>query len=163
MTIVSHSVVPGLSPAPDAIALLPSRAALIDHLAGLLPGSGTAPATLVVVGLLRRDDGWPTPGSVLTQVTALLAGGLRGDDWIARSGQAEFGIVLPGLADAAEATTDRLVATVTGAVPGVSACAGLATLEPGCTPEEVHRRATLSLDAARHLGPRSLIRYRGTR
>ena len=162
---VAYEVVPPHAPdATDAITLLPTRATLLDRLAERTPSSDQAPATLVLVGLLRRDNGWPMPGSHLDLVAAALSANMRGDDWLARSGPSEFAILLSSAAHHAETAADRLLEVVTKAgVPGLTACAGIAGLGSDATPTEVHRRATLCLTAARSVGGGRVIRYSGSR
>ena len=162
---VAYEVVPQHTPdAADAITLLPTRAALLDRLAERMPSSEVAPAALVLVGLLRRDNGWPMPGSQLDLVAAALSANMRGDDWLARSGPSEFAILLSTAAPHAETAADRLLEVVaTAGVPGLAACAGIAGLSPDATPTEVHRRATLCLTAARSVGGGRVIRYSGSR
>src|SRR4051794_27158964 len=92
----------------DVTTLLPSRDAVLDRLAEQLSTGSTAPSTLMVIGLLRRDDGWPTAQSTLAAVTTLLAGSLRGDDFLGKSGPGEFAVVLAGPATAAETAAARL-------------------------------------------------------
>jgi GGDEF domain-containing protein len=145
----------------DVTALLPTREVLLQRLAERAPTADDAPATLLIVGLLRRDDGWPTPAATIAQVTSLLARSLRGDDWLGSSGAAEFAVVLDGPVHAAETAGGRLVAAVTAlGVPGLSAAAGIAPLAGDVAAAEVFRRATLSLTAARRVGPGTVIRYR---
>ena len=72
----------------DVTSLLPAREAVLERLAAQLPAAGARPSSLLLVGLLRRDDGWPTAQSTLVQVTTLLARSLRGEDWLGRSGAA---------------------------------------------------------------------------
>jgi GGDEF domain-containing protein len=146
---------------PDVTTLLPQRDAVLERLDALLPTADAVPTTMLVVGLLRRDDGWPTPQSTLAQVTTLLARSLRGDDWLGSSGPAEFVVLLTGQVAAAEAAGGRLVAAI-GAlgVPGLAASAGIAPLASELSAGEVLRRATLSLTAARRVGAGTVIRYR---
>lgn len=145
----------------DVTALLPNREALLVRLAERLVTVPHDPAALLVVGLLRRDDGWPTPASTLAAVTTLLARSLRGDDWLGASGAAEFAIVLSGSADAAAVAAGRLTNAVAGlGIPGLSAAAGIASLDADLGAQEVFRRATLSLTAARGTGPLSVVRHR---
>jgi GGDEF domain-containing protein len=144
----------------DVTTLLPSRDAVLARLAGQL-SAGAAPSTLMVIGLLRRDDGWPTAQSTLARVTTLLAGSLRGDDFLGKSGPGEFAVVLAGPATAAENAAARLVAAVpTLGIPGLTAAAGIAPLTGDADAAEVLRRALLSLTAARRVGAGSVIRYR---
>jgi GGDEF domain-containing protein len=149
------------APAGDGTALLPSREAVLGRLADQLPSTEGTPATLLVVGLLRRDDGWPTPQPTLARVTRLLAHSLRGDDWLASSGPAEFVIVMGGSATGAEAAAGRLVAGVEAlGIPGVSAAAGLAPLSCDLSAGEALRRATVSLTAARRVGAGTVVQHR---
>jgi len=169
---MSSPLVPEVASSVDAVlsgepfaedSLLPGPAALLDRLDGALAVADERPATLAVIGLLRRDDGWPTSPAVLSTVTALLAGGLRADDWLAREGTTEFAVVVDGDVDAAEVAVRRLVGAVSGVITGIAAAAGVAGLERGLDAAEVRRRALLCLAAARTQGSGVLVRYRGTR
>ena len=164
MTIASHDHSQAHSATPavaDMPVLLPTRDDLLERLAAVLPSSTTHPATLLMIGLLRRDDGWPTATSTLAQVTQLLARSVRGDDWLGAPGAAEFAILLDGPATAAEVTAARLTTSITAlGVPGLSAAAGFAPLQPELPASEIFRRATLSLTAARRVGARTVLRYR---
>src|SRR3954449_6655083 len=151
-----------LDDAADAVTLLPTRVHLLERIAERAPSSADAPAALVLVGLLRRDDGWPMSGGDLDRVAALLSRSTRGDDWLARSGPAEFAVLLDGAAADADAETaaSRLVAAVGAAgIAGLTACAGIAGLSPEASAGEVLRRATLCLTAARSIGGGRVIRY----
>jgi hypothetical protein len=87
-----------------------------------LVSTSATPATLPIVGLLRRDDGGAPSQATLDNVTPLLARSLRGDDWLASSGPAELVIVLSGSVTGAEAATARLVAAVAAlGIPDLSA------------------------------------------
>jgi hypothetical protein len=145
----------------DVTALLPTRESLLARLAERTPTADVAPATLLIIGLLRRDDGWPTPPATMAQVTSLFARSVRGDDWLGSPGAAEFALLIEGPVFAAETAGARLIdAVVALGVPGLSAAAGLAPLSPEVPAAEVFRRATLSLTAARRVGPTTVIRYR---
>jgi GGDEF domain-containing protein len=91
---------------------------------------------MLVVGLLRRDDGRPTPQSTLAQVRTLLARSLRGDDWLAGTGPAEFVVLLNGPVAAAETAGARVVASIASlGIPDLSAAAGSVagrSLTPDC-------------------------------
>ncbi|GAB4082259.1 GGDEF domain-containing protein [Modestobacter muralis] len=148
----------------DAITLLPSRVTLLDRIAERARTVTEAPATLLLIGLLRRDTAWPMAGSQLDQVAAALSADLRGTDWLARSGPTEFAVLLDGVAHDAETAATRLVTTIADAgVEGVTACVGIAGLSRDASPGEVHRRATLCLTAARSIGAGRVIRYSGGR
>ncbi|MGY1804291.1 hypothetical protein ACI78T_13525 [Blastococcus sp. SYSU D00922] len=159
----AHDTTP-LAAAPEAAvsdvtALLPSRDAVLGRIAEQQTAGGTA--TLMVIGLLRRDDGWPTAQSTLAQVTALLASSLRADDFLGKSGPGEFAVVLGGPVTAAETAAARLVAAVPAlGVPGLTAAAGIAPVVGDADAGEVLRRALLSLTAARRVGAGTVIRYR---
>jgi GGDEF domain-containing protein len=167
------STVPGLAadltPGTDehtapVFDLLPPRAVVLDRLAEELPRVPARPATLVLVGLRRRDDGWPIPPEALTRITSALATQLRADDWLARSGPTEFAVLVPGPVPAARAVADRVVGAIGAeAVGEIAACAGIAALAEGVTAAEVLRRATLCLATARTIGPGQLVTYSGTR
>ncbi|SFF37069.1 GGDEF domain-containing protein [Blastococcus tunisiensis] len=145
----------------DVTTLLPSREAVLDRLAERLAGPAPAPTTVVVLGLLRRDDGWPTAQSTLAAVTSLLAGSLRGDDWLGKSGPGEFVVLLNGPVAGAETAAARLVAAVPAlGIPDVTAAAGIAPATADAAADELLRRALLSLSAARRVGAGTVLRYR---
>ena len=147
-----------------AIGLLPPRAAVLDRLAEAMPATETGPATLVVVGLRRRDDGRPIPTEALDRIVALIARELRGDDWLALSGPTEFAALLPAPVTAAQAVAERLLTRINDAwICEMTASAGIAALAPGLAPSEVLRRATLCLTTARTMGAGRVITYSGTR
>jgi GGDEF domain-containing protein len=158
MTPNAH--VPAAPDAATGTTLLPSRDALLAHLDERLPLTVRTSATLVVVGL-RCDDGRPTAPSALTEVTALLAQSLRGDDYLATSGPGEFVVVLSGSPDAAVAAAERLVTSVAAlGIDGLTASAGIAPLTPEVTAGEVLRRGLVSLTSARRAGAGTVIRHR---
>jgi GGDEF domain-containing protein len=145
----------------DGTTLLPAREAVLVRLTDQLPATDATPATLLVVGLLRCDDGRPTPRAALTQVTMLLAGSLRGDDWLGSCGPAEFVVVLSGSATGAQIAGHRLVDAIAElGIPGLSAAAGVAPLAADLTAGEVLRRATVSLTAARRVGAGTVLQHR---
>jgi GGDEF domain-containing protein len=169
MTIAPPTSFPAAVPAAHEVAvtdvttLLPAREAVLDRLAEQLTTVDAAPATLLVVGLLRRDDGWPTAQSTLAAVTTLLARSLRGDDWLGKSGPGEFVVLLSGPVTAAEAAADRLVRAVPALdIAELTAAAGIAPLTADVDAAEVLRRALVSLSAARRAGAGTVVRYRET-
>jgi GGDEF domain-containing protein len=160
MTTAQRSLIAAVT-TDDVTSLLPPREDVLHHVAERLPSADTQPATLFIIGLLRRDDGRPTAQSTLVQVTSLLARSLRGDDWLGSSGPAEFVVLLSGTETAAKTAAERLVRAVAALeIPDLSATAGIAPLASGLTADEVFRRAALSLTAARQVGPGAVIRYR---
>ncbi len=163
MTTAPH-ILTELGPAAsvdDVTSLLPPREVVLDRLAERTLSVAARPATLFVLGLLRRDDSWPTTPATVARVTSLLARSLRGDDLLGSSGPAEFVVVLDGTETAAKTAAERLVRAVAALeIDGLSATAGIAPMVPGLTADEVFRRATLSLTSARRVGPGTVIRYR---
>jgi GGDEF domain-containing protein len=94
----------------------------------------------------------------------VVASGLRGDDWLARSGPTEFAVLGTGPVTGAQALAGRLVELVgAAAVRGTWANAGLAALAEDASASEVLRRATLCLSTARAMGAGRVITYGGTR
>jgi GGDEF domain-containing protein len=87
---------------------------------------------------------------------------LRGEDWLGSAGPAEFVIVMSGSPVGAHTVAHRLV-TAVGAlgVPGLSAAAGIAQLSPDVAAGEALRRGTVSLTAARRVGPGGVVQLRG--
>jgi GGDEF domain-containing protein len=141
--------------------LLPSREALLARLAEHVATHAAAPATLVVIGLLRSDAGWPTAESTLSAVAGFLARSLRGEDWLAKSGPAEFVVLLAGPMTAAETAAARLVAAVPDlGIDGLTAAAGVAAVDRDVDATEVLRRGLVSLTAARRVGAGTVIRHR---
>src|SRR3954452_8407282 len=169
---MSSPLVPELASSVDAVlsgepfaedSLLPGPAALLDRLDGALAVADERPADRAVIRPLRPGDRWSTSPAVLATVTALLAGGLRADDWLAREGTAEFAVLVDGDVDATEAAVRRMVGAVGGVITGIAAAAGVVALERGLDAVEIRRRALLCLAAARTQGSGVLIRSRGTR
>ena len=74
-----------------------------------------------------------------------------------------FAVVLSGREFGAENAAARLVGSVTALGMGLTAAAGISAMTPDLAPEEVLRRATLSLDTARRVGPGTVLRYSGPR
>ena len=142
--------------------LLPAREMVLARLAEQLPTTDARPATLLIIGLTPRDDGRTTPpSSTLAEVTTLLAGSLRADDWLGSSGPGEFAIVMVGPAVGGRVAADRLVAAIAALeTPGLSAAAGIAPLAAHLAPDEALRRATVTLTAARRVGPGTVIQHR---
>jgi GGDEF domain-containing protein len=161
LSMTPNAHVPAAPPAAEGTTLLPARDALLAHLDERLPLTVRTSATLMVVGLLRCDDGRPTAPSTVTAVTALLAQSLRGDDYLATSGPGEFVVVLSGSPDAAVAAAERLVTSVAAlGIDGLTASAGIAPLTPEVTASEVLRRGLVSLTSARRAGAGTVIRHR---
>lgn len=163
MTIAPTSI---SRPAPagavdDVTALLPPREVVLDRLAERTESVHARPATLFILGLLRKEDGRSSAQSTAARVTSLLASSLRADDLLGSSGPAEFVVVLDGTETAAKTAAERLVRAVAALeIDGLSAAAGIAPMVAGLTADEVFRRATLSLTSARQVGPGTVIRYR---
>jgi hypothetical protein len=141
--------------------LLPAREAVLARLDEQLAGAEHPSGTLLVVGLLRRDDGWPLSERTRTVVTTLLARSLRGEDWFGSSGAAEFAVLTVAPPVAAVSMADRLVAGIARlGVAGLCGAAGLAPLAGDADAAELLRRATVSLTTARRTGPGTVVHYR---
>jgi hypothetical protein len=153
-----------LPPEDDVTSLLPGPNSVSAHIAERLAAVREVPATLIVLGVLRRDDTSPIAVSSLAAATSVVARSLRGDDWLGRSGPHEFAVLVGGSAADAEVAAARLAASITElGILGLGACAGVAALEEGTTATETMRRAVQSLQTARSLGAGRVIRYAGTR
>jgi GGDEF domain-containing protein len=107
-------------PGADDTSLLPTRETVLDRLTERLPVSNHQAGTLLLLGLLRRDDGWPTPQGTLAEITSLLARSVRAHDWLASAGPAEFVVLMWGPVDAAETVAERLIRAVADLhIPGL--------------------------------------------
>jgi hypothetical protein len=146
----------------SALPLLPDRVAVLARLGEQLGSrSGAGCGTLVVVGLLRRDDGWPLAERTRNVVTAMLARSLRGDDWFGSSGAAEFAVVTDAPPVAAASMADRLIAGIARlGVAGLCGAAGLVPLASDADAVELLRRADVSVTTARRTGPGTVVHYR---
>lgn len=145
----------------SALPLLPAREAVLARLDGQLSGEGRGSGTLLVIGLLRRDDGWPLSERTRTVVTTLLARSLRGEDWFGSAGATEFAVLTGAPPVAAVAMAERLVAGIARlGVAGLCGAAGLVPLAGDAGAAELLRRATVSLTTARRTGPGSVVPYR---
>lgn len=145
----------------DVTTLLPSREALLEHLQERLRRTVRTSASVMVIGLVRSDAGWPTAQSTLAEVTTVLARSLRGGDYLAKSGPGEFVVVLSGPVDAAVSAAGRLVDSIASiGIPELTAAAGVAPLAAELTAPEVLRRGLVSLTAARRVGAGTVIRHR---
>ena len=144
--------------------LLPAREAVLARLVEQLDGpSGQdhRSGTLLIIGLLRRDDGWPLSDRTRTAVTSMLARSLRGEDWFGSSGPTEFAVLTGASPVAAVPMAQRLVAGVAGlGIAGLCGAAGAVALAGGADATELLRRATLSLTTARASGPGTVLHYR---
>jgi GGDEF domain-containing protein len=140
--------------------LLPPRDAVLARLAELLAG-GPRGGTLLVVGLLRRDEGWPLADRTRIAVTSMVARSLRAEDWFGSAGQAEFAVLTDAPPVAAVHVADRLIAGVAGlGIAGLCGAAGYVPLSDDADAAELLRRATLGLGAARRSGPGIVEPYR---
>jgi hypothetical protein len=146
----------------SALPLLPAREAVLARLGEQLASrSGEGSGTLVVVGLLRRDDGWPLAERTRNVVTAMLARSLRGDDWFGSSGATEFAVLTDAPPVAAASMAERLVAGIARlGVAGLCGAAGMVPLAGDADAPELLRLATVSLTTARRTGPGTVVHYR---
>jgi hypothetical protein len=145
----------------SALPLLPAREAVLarlgEHLASRPAQAG---GTLLVVGLLRRDDGWPLSERTRNVVTTMLARSLRGDDWFGSSGPAEFAVLTGASPVAAAPMAERLVAGIARlGIAGLCGAAGSVPLSGDADAAELLRRATVGLTTARRTGPGTVVHY----
>ncbi|MEU2348304.1 EAL domain-containing protein [Modestobacter sp. NPDC049651] len=148
-------------PTTDHETGLPNRSALTQRIGATLRDAD-ASSGLVVLGV----DGLPADGdrTVLRELTTRFARALRGDDWLARAGAAEFAVLVDGSVADAETVAARLVAavgpvTTPGGTVRLTAAAGVATLFPGFNAGEALRRGDLALRSARAAGPGRVRRH----
>jgi hypothetical protein len=144
--------------------LLPAREDVLARLGEQLggrSGEGRRSGTLLIVGLLRRDDGWPLSERTRTAVTSMLARSLRGDDWFGSSGATEFAVLTDASPVAAAPMAERLLAGIALlGIAGLCGSAGTVPLDGDADAAELLRRATDSLATARQTGPGTVIQYR---
>jgi PAS domain S-box-containing protein len=149
----------------DAVTGLPNRTALMRRLGAVQRGPRNRSYAMAVVGItcsevLSRGE----EATVLRALTSRISRVLRGEDWLARSSDGDFVVLVQGTVAEAEALAHRLIATVgplatsTGTLP-VTAAAGICQLQADIDPGEALRRADLALRSARHAGDGAVHRY----
>jgi PAS domain S-box-containing protein len=149
----------------DAVTGLPNRTALMRRLGAVQRGPRNRSYAMAVVGItcsevLSRGE----EATVLRALSSRISRVLRGEDWLARSSDGDFVVLVQGTVAEAEALAHRLIATVgplatsTGTLP-VTAAAGICQLQADIDPGEALRRADLALRSARHAGDGAVHRY----
>ncbi len=151
----------------DPVTGLPNRTALIRRLGAVQHGPRKRPFSLALIGI----GGWipdalssGEEATVLRALTARLSRALRGEDWLARSTDGDFVVLVDGSIADAEIVAARLIATVgrlattTGTLP-LTAAAGVTALAADVDPGEVLRHADLALRSARRAGDGEVHRY----
>jgi PAS domain S-box-containing protein/diguanylate cyclase (GGDEF)-like protein len=142
---------------------LPNRSALTQRLAAVLRTPSVHATSLVVLGvdgLAVGDD-----ADVLRELTTRFSRVLRGDDWLARGGVAEFAVVVDGTIADAEVVATRLVAAVEpvitagGTTVRLIAAAGVTALTADVDAGEALRWGDLALRSARAAGPGRVRRH----
>jgi diguanylate cyclase (GGDEF)-like protein len=141
----------------DGITGLLARGAFVDRLGDLMGSAGRRRTSLCLAAMVLDD--FPSevdaPGQragerLLRAVAAALAGQLRGDDMLARSGAREFAVAFTGSdLTGAGALARRLRRSLP---PGATASIGIAAWRPSERPEELLRRAEHALAEARRAG-----------
>jgi PAS domain S-box-containing protein/diguanylate cyclase (GGDEF)-like protein len=141
---------------------LPNRSALTTRLGALLRDPAVPATSLVLLGV----DGLPGVDDlpVLRELTTRFTRALRGDDWLARAGGAEFAVLVDGTIADAEVVATRLVAAVEPVATGtgtlrLTAVAGIASLDSDVDAGEGLRRGDLALRSARAAGPGRVRRH----
>jgi hypothetical protein len=141
------------------MSLLPGADDVLARLAGHLAERRSG--TLLIIGLLRRDDGWPLSERTRTAVTSMLARSLRGDDWFGSSGLADFAVLTDAPPVAVEPMAERLIAGIAQlGIAGLCGAAGTVPLAGDADATELLHRATVSLTTARRTGPGTVVHYR---
>jgi PAS domain S-box-containing protein/diguanylate cyclase (GGDEF)-like protein len=141
---------------------LPNRSALGQRLTAALRGDAVHTTCLVVVGvdgLTDRDD-----VAVLRALAARFTRVLRGDDWLARAGAAEFAVLVDGTIADAEVVAGRLVSAVGPVTSGgttlrLTAAAGVTALAEDVDAGEALRWGGLALRSARAAGQGRVRRH----
>ena len=142
---------------------LPNRSALTQRLAAVLRTPAVHATSLVVLGVDGLPDG--DDADVLRELTIRFSRVLRGDDWLARGGVAEFAVVVDGTIADAEVVATRLVAAVESLITAgattvrLIAAAGVTALSADIDAGEALRRGDLALRSARAAGPGRVRRH----
>ncbi len=150
----------------DALTGLPNRAHFLDQLARCLADDARTCAVLFLdldhFKAINDHHGHGVGDRLLAAVAGRLRGAVRDGDTLARLGGDEFTLLIPQVADAAEAraVADRLTAAlaepvvVDGQAHEVAASVGIAVCGPAHTrPEEVLRDADKALYRAKAARP----------
>lgn len=149
----------------DAVTGLPNRTALMRRLGAVQRGPRNRTYAMAVLGItcsevLSKGE----QATVLRALTSRISRALRGEDWLARSADGDFVVLVQGSIADAEAVAERLIATVgplatpTGTLP-VTTAAGVSRLSHDVEPSEAMRRADLALRSARRAGSGVVHRY----
>jgi diguanylate cyclase (GGDEF)-like protein len=155
----AHGVLDGPPPgeAADGITGLAGRRAFVERLGDLMASAGRRRAGLCLATMVL-DEFPPEAGSsgqqagerLLREVAAALAGQLRGDDLLARSGPREFAVAFAGSdLTGAQALAARLRRALP---PGTTASIGIAAWRASERPEVLLRRSERALSEARRAG-----------
>ncbi|MDT0277340.1 putative bifunctional diguanylate cyclase/phosphodiesterase [Blastococcus goldschmidtiae] len=149
----------------DPVTGLPNRTALMRRLSAVQRGPRNRSAAIAVIGVDRTEELSPgEEATLLRALTSRISRALRGEDWLARSTDGDFVVLVQGSISDAEAVAQRLIATVgplattTGTLP-LTAVAGVSRLSADLEPAEALRRADLALRSARRAGSGSVHRY----
>jgi PAS domain S-box-containing protein len=149
----------------DPVTGLPNRTALVRRLGAVQRGPRNRSHAMAVLGVSRTE--MLSPGeeaTVLRALTTRISRALRGEDWLARSTDGDFVVLVHGSIADAEAVADRLIATV-GPLTSrdgtrlLTTAAGVSQLSPDIEPGEALRRADLALRSARRAGDGAVHRY----
>ncbi len=147
----------------DAVTGLPNRTALMRRLGAVQRGPRNRTHAMAVVGITCSEVLSPgEEATVLRALSSRISRVLRGEDWLARSTDGDFVVLVQGSVADAEAVAERLIATVgplaTPALP-LTTAAGVSQLAADVDPGEALRRADLALRSARRAGDGAVHRY----
>ena len=141
----------------DGVTGLLGRRAFVDRLGDLMGSAGRRRINLCLAAIVMDDFPEETDAvgqrageRLLREVAAALAGLLRDDDILARSGGREFAAALMGADLTGAASLARRLRRALP--PGATASIGIAAWRPSERPEELLRRAETALTEARRAG-----------
>jgi diguanylate cyclase (GGDEF)-like protein len=137
----------------DALTGLPNRRAWDAHLAEMLTGERYMTVTMLDLDYFKKfndTQGHPAGDRLLRETAAAWREELRAGDLVARLGGDEFALLLPDC-DATSAL--EVVERLRLRIPGAQTCsAGIATHEPGGSPEALMAQADTALYEAKTAG-----------
>ncbi|KXS33589.1 MAG: Diguanylate cyclase [Candidatus Gallionella acididurans] len=160
----------------DSLTQIPNRRALMDYAQHALARRNGLPLALLMIDvdhfkLINDTHGHQTGDEVLSKIPVLLAGRLRGYDYLGRYGGEEFCVVAPdtgaaGALELAESLRETIASTVLNTECGeisVSVSIGVSCCRPDAAPElkTVLAEADAALYDAKHSGRNKVVCFGG--